>query len=193
LDIEVKESSNSNISNPETGNIQTNEKKESKLKNLLENEIKVPVSKVKKDFFFSNDDFPEISQDYQNNYTTTNENKKMTLRKTSDNYDAGVTDIIDQGIYDDYDVSLVPLQKPISQSNINNGNKGKKKKKFAEINFDLIKEIENKQLEQSNQDDPNENLKKNLTAKAPQDKHKKIIIESINGQIKKNTLNSKKK
>jgi hypothetical protein len=193
LNIESKESNNTQFSNHETGNIQNNEKKESKLKNLLENEIQVPISKVKRDFLFSNEDFPEISQDFRNNYITTNETKKMTLRKTSENYDEGVTDVIDNEIYDDYDVALVELQKPKAQSNLNNGNKGKKKKKFAEINFDLIKEIENKQLEQSNQDDPKENLKKNLTVKAPQDKQKKIIIESINGQIKKNTINSKKK
>jgi hypothetical protein len=193
LSLERKESSNTQNSNPETGNLQNNEKKESKLKNLLENDIKPPLKKDKKQFFFTDEDFPEISEDLQNNYlTTTNETKKMTLRKTSDIYDDGVVEQFD--MYED-DVRLVPLKKdtPQTKPQLNNGNKGKKKKKFAEINFDLIKEIENKQLEQSHPGDPKENLKKNLTVKATQDKHKKTIIDSINGQIKKNTLNSKKK
>jgi hypothetical protein len=52
-----------------------------------------------------------------------------------------------------------------NRKNKGGGGNNKKKKKFAEINFNLIKEIENKQLEQTDLDENKEEneLKKNLS------------------------------
>jgi hypothetical protein len=198
--IDENAANNNNISSP------INERKENKLKNLLENSVK-EQKKEKGLFYFNEEEFPEISEDNTHintdNYLTQNsENKKMTLRKNSENnYNHEDFDNEDQPDYfdnlpddlkrhDQGSASLVP-----KKSNTSNAvSKGKKKKKFAEINIEIIKEIENKQFEQSNNvEDPGDKLKKNLTTKGIQDIKKKSIIESINVQIKKGSINSKKK
>jgi len=151
------------------------EKKENKLKTLLDKtqaelEREKEIKKQKNKFLFSQQDFPDLSSDIRT---------KIPQRRNEDNYDESIEDVSPEKYKNLIDEDGFMMVK--SRKNKGGGGNNKKKKKFAEINFNLMKEIVNKQLEQPDLDEENE-LKKNLA------KNKSGTISKGNTKVSKKKI-----